>query len=56
MRARGLEFLDKLAAAGVSAQMVVVHNGPHMLMAPNEVPSRAELTTMIVQFFEQHLK
>jgi acetyl esterase/lipase len=50
------EFYDKLTAAGVSAQLVIVHGGPHGLGSPNESPSRAELTNMIVQFFEAHLK
>jgi acetyl esterase/lipase len=50
------EFYDRLAAAGISAQLVVVHNGPHGLGAPNESPSRQQLTAMIVQFFKEHLK
>ncbi len=50
------KFFDGLIAAGVQAQIVIVKNGPHLLNAPNQTPSRAELTQMIVQFFEQHLK
>ncbi len=50
------KLFDGLIAAGVQAQMVVVKNGPHLLIAPDQIPSRAELTQMIVQFFEQHLK
>ncbi len=50
------EFYDKLTAAGVPAQLVIVHGGPHGLNAPNETPSRPELTQMIVNFFSQHLK
>lgn len=50
------EFYDKLAAAGVDAQLIIVHNGPHGLGALNESPSRDKLTTMIVQFFVKYLK
>ncbi len=50
------EFYDKLTAAGVQAQLVIVHGGPHGLNSPTETPSRSELTQMIVNFFSQHLK
>ena len=50
------KLFDGLIAAGVEAQMVIVKNGNHLLDAPDQTPSRAELTQMIVQFFEQHLK
>ena len=50
------EFYDKLTAAGVPAQLVIVHNGPHGLGAPNESPSLSELISMIVQLFEATLK
>jgi acetyl esterase/lipase len=50
------EFHDRLVAGGVSAQLVIVKNGPHGLDSPNEVPSRAELTQVIVQFFVEHLR
>lgn len=50
------EFYNKLTAAGVPAQLVIVHGGPHGLNSPNETPSRSELTQMIVNFFNQHLK
>ena len=50
------ELYDKLTSAGVPAQMVVVKGGPHTLDAPNESPSRAELTKMIVDFFGRNLK
>jgi len=49
-------FYNKLASAGVNAELVVVHGGPHGLAAPNQSPSRAELTNRIVKFFEDHLK
>lgn len=50
------KLFDGLIAASVEAQMVIVQNGTHLLNAPDQTPSRAELTQMIVQFFEQHLK
>ncbi len=50
------ELYDKLAADGVSTQLVIVQGGPHVLDAPDESPSRAELTQMLVQFFEDHVK
>ena len=50
------KLYDTLTAAGVPAQLVIVKGGPHLLDAPNQTPSRAELTQMIVQFFEEHLK
>ena len=50
------ELYDCLKAAVVSAQMVVVHGGPHTLDAPDETHSRADLTRMIVDFFSQNLK
>lgn len=50
------EFYERLRAAGVEAQLVVVKNGPHGLGSPNESPSREQLTKMIVQFFEENLK
>jgi acetyl esterase/lipase len=50
------ELYDKLTAANVPVQMVIVKDGPHTLDSPNESPSRAELTQMIVQFFSKYLK
>ena len=50
------EFNDKLLAAGVSVKLVIVKGGPHGLNAPAEVPSRAQLTQLIVDFFNLHLK
>ncbi len=50
------EFYNKLTAAGIPAQLVIVHNGSHGLGAPNESPSLSELISMIVQFFEATLK
>lgn len=54
--AQAQEFYQALVGAGVPAQLVVVHNGPHGLMSPRQSISRAELTKMIVQFFQSHLK
>jgi acetyl esterase/lipase len=50
------EFNDKLAAGGVSTKLVIVKGGPHGLNAVGELPSRIELTQMIVDFFTLHLK
>ncbi len=50
------EFNDKLQAAGDSVKLVIVKGGPHGLNAPGEVPSRTELTQLIVDFFNEHLK
>ena len=50
------KLFDSLTAVSVPAQLVIVKSGPHMLNAPNQSPSRAELTDMIVQFFTEHLK
>lgn len=54
--AQSQDFYNKLTAAGVPAQLVVVHNGPHGLLAPDESPSRDALTTMIVNFFVNNIK
>jgi acetyl esterase/lipase len=45
-----------LTAAGVDATLITVHNGPHGLTAPDETPARADLTALIVKFFEKALK
>ena len=50
------KLYDTLIAANVPVQMVVVKGGPHTLDAPNESPSRAELTQMVVTFFSDYLK
>jgi acetyl esterase/lipase len=50
------DLYDALHAAGVPVQMVVVRGGPHVLDAPGQEPSRAELTQMIVQFFKDHTR
>ncbi len=49
------KLFDGLITADVEAQMVIVQNGAHLLNAPDQTPSRAELTQTIVRFFEQHL-
>jgi dipeptidyl aminopeptidase/acylaminoacyl peptidase len=49
-------FYDRLIAAGVDAQFVIVQGGGHGFHTPNLSPSRAELSAMIVEFFETHLK
>lgn len=50
------EFYDKLTAAGVDAQLVMVKGGGHGLNEPDQTPTRAELTQMIVEFFDAKLK
>lgn len=50
------EFYDKLTAAGVEAQLVIVEGGGHGLNEPDQTPTRAELTQMIVDFFEAKLR
>lgn len=50
------KLYDGLTAAGVEAQLVIVANGNHTLNAPNQSPSREELTRMIVDFFSKYLK
>lgn len=49
-------FYDSLTAASVDAQLVIVQGGRHGFDALNISPSRAELSTLIVEFFEAHLK
>jgi acetyl esterase/lipase len=49
-------FYDSLTAAGVDAQLVVVQGGGHGFHTLNISPSRAELSAMIVEFFEEHLQ
>jgi acetyl esterase/lipase len=49
-------FYDRLRAAGVDAQLVIVKGGPHGLGSPRQIPSRMELTQMIVKFFQKKLK
>ncbi len=50
------ELYDRLADAGVPAQLIIVHGGDHGLTVPDEQPSRAEITHLMVEFFEKHLK
>jgi acetyl esterase/lipase len=50
------EFYDKLTAAGVDAQLVMVKGGGHGLNEPDQVPTRVELTQMIIEFFDAKLK
>jgi acetyl esterase/lipase len=50
------EFYDRLTAAGVEAQLVIVKGGNHGLTEPDQVPGRAELTQMIVDFFDASLR
>ena len=49
------ELAAKLTAAGVPAQLVMVHNGPHGLADPKESPAPQALVAMIVDFFTKTL-
>lgn len=50
------KLYDRLIAAGVEAELVIVENGGHGLDSPGQSPSRQELTRMIVDFFKRYLK
>ena len=50
------EFYDKLTAAGVESQLVIVIGGDHGLNNLQEFPPREDLINLIVQFFNQNLK
>lgn len=49
------EFYQRLHAAGVSAQLVMVKGGRHGLQQPNEQPSKEQIVSMIVNFFVARL-
>ena len=51
-------LLDRLLAAGVPAELVLVENGRHAFHTADYPvqPSREELTLMIAAFFDQYLK
>jgi dipeptidyl aminopeptidase/acylaminoacyl peptidase len=52
------ELYDKLRAAGVPAQLVMVKNADHNFSPAYGVmsPSRSEITGMIADFFDEHLR
>ena len=52
------EFYERLKAAGVPARLVVVKNADHSFQPVDGTmsPTRAELTKMIADFFDQYLK
>jgi acetyl esterase/lipase len=50
------ELFERLVAAGVPAQLVVVTNGGHGFGGEDLQPSRAALVRRIVDFFDQYLK
>ncbi len=50
------ELYDKLTAVGATTQMVVVKGGPHLLTAPDQTPTRAEITQMLVDWFDKYVK
>jgi dipeptidyl aminopeptidase/acylaminoacyl peptidase len=49
---------EMLVAAHVPAQLVIVHNAGHSWEPVGGTidPSRTEITQLIVDFFDQHLK
>jgi acetyl esterase/lipase len=47
---------DKLAAEGVPVQLVLVKGGSHTLDAPDQQPSREQITNRIVQFFAKNVR
>jgi acetyl esterase/lipase len=52
------EFSDRLQAAGVPARLVVVKNADHTFQPVDGMtsPTRAEMTRLIADFFDQYLK
>jgi dipeptidyl aminopeptidase/acylaminoacyl peptidase len=52
------ELYDKLRAAGVPAQFVMVKNADHNLSPVDGVmsPSREEITKMMADFFDEYLR
>jgi len=52
------EFYDRLTAAGVPATLVMVSNSGHGFAptGPGMSPSRVEITQMVGDFFDRHLK
>ena len=52
------ELYDRLQAAGVPAKLVIVKNADHMFRPVDGPmsPTRAEMTKMIADFFDQYLK
>jgi len=52
------EFYDRLQAAGVPAKLVMVKNADHNFSPVDGVmsPSRSEITKMIADFFDEHLR
>ena len=52
------EFYDRLKAAGVPVKLVVVKNADHSFSPVGGAmsPTRAEMTQMIADFFDQYLR
>lgn len=50
------ELYEKLTAAGVRAELVVIHNAGHAMDSPDQSPTRAELVQKILEFLQTNLK
>lgn len=50
------EFYDKLRAAGVEAELVIVKNAGHQMDSPGQSPTREELARKILEFLQENLK
>jgi len=47
---------EKLKVAGASSTLVIVKNGPHSLQGDTISPTSEEISNMIIDFLEKHLK
>jgi acetyl esterase/lipase len=50
------EFYEKLIAAGVDAELIVVKHAGHGMDSPDQSPAREELARKILDFFQTKLK
>ena len=57
-RAQSQILYDKLAATGIPAELVIVHNAGHGFVPTGGAisPTRMQISQMVVKFFNQHLK
>ena len=53
----GEKFVEQLTAVGGSGKLITVENGAHCFPPDSAMtPNRAEISTQIVNFFDQHLR